>query len=159
MAVNEADDLRLSLIEALEEKACDHGLDIVDVEVVGAKKQSVVRVRIDHADHEAEPITLDEISAETRWISELLDEIDPFEGSYTLEVSSPGLARPLRKREDFERFVGERVRVTTNATEGRRKFTGELIGIADDVVALECDGERCEIAFDTIKTAKICPTF
>ena len=159
MATNAAGDLRLSLIAALEEKAADKGLDIVDVEVVGAKRALIIRVRIDHADPDTDPITLDEVSAETGWISDLLDECDPIEGSYTLEVSSPGMARPLRKRGDFARFAGERVRITTNATEGRRKFTGELLGITDDVVALDCDGERCEIDFETIKTAKICPTF
>ena len=159
MATNEVGDLRLSLIEALEERAADKGLDIVDVEVVGAKRALVIRVRIDHADPEAEPITLDEVSAETGWISDLLDECDPIEGSYTLEVSSPGMARPLRKRGDFARFTGERVRITTNATEGRRKYTGTLKGMEGDDVVLECDDGTFKIAFDTIKTAKIKPSF
>lgn len=153
------EELRVSLLEALEAHAVAHAIDIVDVEVVGSSKAPTVRVRIDHEDEDADPITLDEVSSETGWISDLIDEADPFEGSFMLEVSSPGLARPLRKRRDFERFAGERVRLVTTATEGRRKFTGTLMGLTDDVVSLDCDGEQVSIAFDTIKTCKIKPSF
>jgi len=154
-----AQDVRLRLIEALEADAGGHDTDIVDVEVVGTKGQPCVRVRIDHADPELGPITLDEVSAATRWISDLIEEVDPIEGPYTLEVSSPGLARPLRKRSDFTRFCGQTVRVTREVAEGRRKFTGTLQGLEGDDVILDVDGERIAIAFDTIRTAKIKPSF
>jgi ribosome maturation factor RimP len=135
-------ELELKIVEALEAVAADHGIDVVDVEVVGAKRAPIVRVRIDHADESLPTITLDEVTAQNDWISELLDVLDPFPGSYSLEVSSPGLDRPLRKGRDFERFAGETVSLTTTATEGRRKYTGELLGLVDGKVMLRIEYER-----------------
>ena len=151
--------LEQGIIEALEAVAAGHGIDIVDVEVVGAKRAPIVRVRIDHADEELPTISLDEVSAQSDWVNEVLDELDPIPDSYLLEISSPGLARPLRKPHDFERFAGETVQLNTTATEGRRKYTGELGGIADGVVSITCDGETFAIPFDQIKTCKIKPNF
>ena len=152
-------ELELMLVEELEKVAAEHGIDIVDVEVVGAKSSPVVRVRIDHADEDLPTISLDEVSAQSDWVTEVIDALDPFPGSFVLEVSSPGLARPLRKERDFARFAGETVQLTTKATEGRRKFTGELLGIEDGVVRLSCDNETFDIDFDQIKTCKIKPNF
>ena len=104
--------LRARIIDALEQESPAHGIDIVDVEITGGTKAPVVGVRIDHADEELPTITLDEIAAQNGWIGDIIDEIDPFPGSYTLEVSSPGMARPLRKARDFERFAGETVQIS-----------------------------------------------
>ena len=101
------------IVEALERVGADHGIDVVDVEVVGATKAPTVRVRIDHADEDQPTISLDEVAAQSEWIGEVLDLIDPFPGAYTLEVSSPGLSRPLRRPHDYERFAGSDVSVTT----------------------------------------------
>ena len=150
-------ELELKIVEALEAVAADHGIDVVDVEVVGAKRAPIVRVRIDHADEELPTISLDEVSAQSEWVNEVIDELDPIPDSFMLEISSPGMARPLRKRRDFERFAGQTVQLTTKATEGRRKFTGELLGLEGDTVRLSCDGETFEIAFDEVKTCKIKP--
>ena len=149
----------LQIVEALEARAEGLGIDIVDVEVVGAKRAPVVRVRIDHLDESLPTISLDEVSAQTAWVNEVIDELDPFPGSFMLEVSSPGMARPLRKAHDFERFAGETVQLATTATEGRRKYTGELLGIEDGVVRLTVDGETVEIPFDEVKTCKIKPNY
>lgn len=146
------------LIGALEEIGAAHGIDIVDVEVVGATKAPTVRVRIDHADEEAEPISLDEVCAQNGWISDVVEDLDPFSGPYTLEVSSPGLARPLRRERDFVRFAGEAISLTTTATEGRKRFTGVLEGVRDGEVLLVCDGEEHAIALDQIKNCKLSPT-
>lgn len=151
--------LEQQIIDALEAVAATHGIDIVDVEVVGAKRAPIVRVRIDHADEELPTITLDEVSAQSEWVNEVIDELDPIPDSFMLEISSPGLARPLRRERDFERFAGQNVQLTTTATEGRRKFTGELLGISAGVVRLSCDGETFEILFDQIKSCKIKPSF
>ncbi len=148
-----------AVLEALERAAADHGVDIVAVEVVGATKNPCVRVYIDHADEEAETITLDEVAAETGWIGEVLDALDPMAGSYTLEVSSPGMARPLRRERDFARFAGADVQLTTTAVEGRRKFTGRLLGFEDGCVRLDCDGEQVSIDLADIKKCNIKPEF
>ena len=147
------------IIEALEPTAADRGIDVVDVEVVGATKAPCVRVRIDHADESAPTITLDEVTEETEWISAALDELDPIPSSFTLEVSSPGMARPLRKQRDFERFAGETVQLSLTPGEGRRRYTGTLLGIEDGTVALEVDGERVELPFDDIRKCTIKPEF
>ena len=147
------------IIDALEARAAERGVDVVDVEVVGATKAPCVRVRIDHADESAPTITLDEVTEETEWISAALDELDPIPSSFTLEVSSPGLARPLRKERDFERFAGETVAVSLTPGEGRRRYTGTLLGIEGATVALEVDGERVELPFDDIRKCTIKPDF
>ena len=147
------------IIEALEPMAAERGIDVVDVEVVGATKAPCVRVRIDHADESAPIITLDEVTEETEWISAALDELDPIPSSFTLEVSSPGMARPLRKRRDFERFAGETVQLSLAPGEGRRRYTGKLLGIEGEAVALEVDGERVELPYDEIRKCTIKPEF
>ena len=137
------EDVRQAVLTALESLAAAHEVDIVDVEVAGAAAAPIVRVRIDHADESLPTITLDEVTAETDWISAALDELDPLPGAYTLEVSSPGMDRPLRRVHDFERFAGQQVSLTTTATEGRRRYSGTLGGVADgDVVIADDEGRR-----------------
>ncbi len=147
------------IIDALEARAAERGIDVVDVEVVGASKAPCVRVRIDHADESLPTISLDEVTAETEWISAALDELDPIPSSFTLEVSSPGMARPLRRPRDFERFAGETVSLSLTPGEGRRRYTGRLLGIEDGTVALEVDGGRVELPFDDIRKCTIKPDF
>ena len=151
--------LEQAIIDALEPRAVQRGIDVVDVEVVGASKAPCVRVRIDHAAEEAPTISLDEVTQETEWISETLDELDPIPSSFTLEVSSPGMSRPLRKARDFERFAGQTVSASLVPGEGRRRFTGTLLGIEGGIVALECDGERVELSLDDIRKCTIKPDF
>ena len=74
-------------------------------------------------------------------------------------MSSPGLSRPLRKPRDFERFAGQTVQVSLVPGEGRRRYTGTLLGIEDGVVALEVDGDCVELPFDDIRKCTIKPDF
>ena len=159
MDVGNRDTLRDQLLAALEGVALQHDIDIVDVEVVGSQKSPTVRVRIDHADEDADPITLDEVSAETAWISELLDEMDPIAGAFTLEVSSPGLSRPLRKERDFVRFAGSDVSVTLEGTSGRLRYTGRLEGMEDGRVCVTTDEGAFSWLPDEIRSCKIKPDF
>ena len=160
MAQSTNAEVRQALLTALEAEAPVHGIDVVEVEVVGSAKALTVRVRIDHADEQAGPITLDEVSEQTGWISDLIDEADPIEGSFTLEVSSPGLARPLRRAHDFERFAGEVVSLSLDVAEGRKRYTGTLQGLDEDgSVRVTCDEGEFSFPLDTIKTCKIKPSF
>ena len=152
-------DIERELLAALEAAAPEHGIDVVDVEVVGASKAPVVRVRLDHADESLPTITLDEVTAQSDWVNAVIDEKDPFPGSYTLEISSPGLSRPLRRAHDFERFAGEDVSLNPIDREGRRHYTGTLKGLVDGRVVVECDGEEFSFAIDDIKSCKIKPRF
>lgn len=152
--------IEAKIIEALEVRAADHGIDVVDVEVVGATKAPCVRVRIDHADESLPTISLDEVTEQTAWISEAIDELDPVSGTFTLEVSSPGLSRPLRRARDFERFAGSQVSLSlAPGTEGRRRYTGVLRGIADGVVTLDVDGEDVSLDLDAIAKCNVRPDF
>ncbi len=150
--------LEQQIIDALEAVAGEHGIDVVDVEVVGATKAPCVRVRIDRADGEA--ISLDEVTAQSKWVSDTVEELDPISGSYTLEVSSPGMARPLRRPQDFIRFAGSDVELTTTATEGRRKFKGSIASADDAGVTLALDGdETVTIPHDEIKKCTLKPVY
>lgn len=154
-----AQDTSLAILDALEHVAPDHGVDIVDLEVVGATKAPTVRVRIEWLGNTREAISLDEVAQQTSWISDVIDELDPFPTSFTLEVSSPGLDRPLRRPRDYERFVGETVNLTTTVTEGRKRFSGELKGLRDDAVILATDEGEVSIPLAEVRRCTIKPTF
>ena len=95
-----------------------------------------------------------------RLYGDIMDEIDPFPGAYTLEVSSPGIDRPLRTREHFERFAGETAIVVLRGPyEGRAKWTGKLVGFDEGDVLLEVDGIVEHLPYDDIKKANIRGTF
>lgn len=144
------------LLDALAPTADENGVEIVTVEVVGAKKSPTIRVYIDTPDG----VGFDELSAAQEWINEIMDRIDPFPGAYMLEVSSPGIDRPLRTRGHFERFAGETaVVVLRGPYNGRAKWTGKLVGIEDDEVLLEVDGIVERLPFGDIKKANIKGTF
>ncbi len=97
-------------------------------------------------------MTIDDCEAVSRALEAKLDEADPIEQAYILEVSSPGIDRPLKKDEDFVKYQGEMIDVKLyKAQEGRKQFQGKLLGLADGVVSLEEDGkifafERKDIA-------------
>ncbi|WP_333790105.1 ribosome maturation factor RimP [Parolsenella catena] len=154
-----AQDKAAAILEALEVAGAAHGVDVVDVEVVGATKAPTVRVRLDWSDEGKGTISLDDVAAQTEWVSDVIDVVDPFPGSFTLEVSSPGLDRPLRRERDFERFAGEQVALTTTAMEGRKRFSGKLVGMREGQVVLDTDEGEVSIALDEVRRCTIKPTF
>ena len=154
-----AQDKAAAILEALEVAGAAHGVDVVDVEVVGATKAPTVRVRLDWSDEGKGTISLDDVAAQTEWVSDVIDVVDPFPGSFTLEVSSPGLDRPLRRERDFERFAGEQVALTTAAMEGRKRFSGKLVGMREGQVVLDTDEGEVSIALDEVRRCTIKPTF
>lgn len=144
------------LLDALEPRATSEGIELVTLEIVGAKKAPTIRVYID-TDH---GVGFDELSSAQAWMGDLMDEIDPFPGAYTLEVSSPGIDRPLRTREHFERFAGEKCVVkTTGPVQGRSSFSGLLKGVEGDDVIVEVDGQDFAVPYDAVKKANIKGTF
>lgn len=141
------------LIEALEPLAASHGLDLVTVEVAGTRKRPILRVFLDTP---AGGITLDELVDAQEWVDAAIEAADPFIEGYDLEVSSPGIDRPLRKRDDFERFAGETTVVYLKPGAARSKYTGVSHGLQDDELVLEMeDGTMERIAFASIKKAHI----
>lgn len=141
-----------SLLSAIEAQAADRGIEIVTVEVVGAKKSPTIRVYIDTPSG----VSFDELAAAQRWINDLMDEIDPFPGAYMLEVSSPGIDRPLRTPEHFARFAGETAVIKTKGPlDGRSTWTGAIVSADADGVVLDVDGEQRTIAFTDMKRAHL----
>lgn len=143
-----------SLLDVLEARAEGRGVEIVSLEIVGAKKAPTIRVYID-TDH---GVSFDELSSAQAWINDVMDELDPFPGAYMLEVSSPGIDRPLRTPQHFARFVGERAVIkTTGPIDGRSTFTGTLTAMNEDAgtVDIDCDGQAYSITLDSMKKANL----
>jgi ribosome maturation factor RimP len=91
-------------------------------------------------------------------VSQLLETEDPIKGHYTLEVSSPGFDRILRKREHFERFVGERILAELKLPiNGRRRFIGVLKTVADDSIVVDVDGQAHSLPLERIQKARLRP--
>lgn len=149
-------DLRSRLREMLAPGVRALGFELVDVELVGPPRHPTVRVYIDSP----RGVSVDDCAEVSHQLSAILDVEDPIPGSYTLEVSSPGLDRPLLTPEDFRRFRGEVVRLRTLApVDGRRNFKGVIVEVAADHVVLEADSERFDLAFDVIERARLVPRF
>ena len=133
------------------------GYELVGVEYLSRGKAGrLLRVYID----QASGITVDDCVAVSRQLSAMLDVEDPIGEHYELEVSSPGLDRPLFRPEHFERFAGERVRIRlSRPLDGRRNFEGLLGGLVEGAVELTVDGEVFRIAPDDIDSARLVPKF
>ena len=113
------------------------GLELFDVEIAGATHTPVLRVFVERP---GGGVDMDAVSAATRTISAVLDEQQPITGSYTLEVSSPGIDRPLRDLADFEAYVGSVANVTLAAPiAGRRRFVGRIESVDGDTIVLDVD--------------------
>lgn len=113
-----------------------------------------VRVYIDH---EA-GITLDDCSQVSHQLSGFLDVEDPIKTAYTLEISSPGLDRPLLRAEHYERYSGEKVKIKLKwPVEGRRNFSGALRGLEDDQVIVEVDKQLYYLPYDAIDKSRLTP--
>ena len=103
-------------------------------------------------------IGIEDCESVSREVSALLDVEDPISGDYTLEVSSPGLDRPLFEAADFLRFVGHPVRVTSMApVAGRRRFRGKLVGADDGAIEVIVDGQTYAIELNNIGKARLDP--
>lgn len=138
--------------EHLEPEISESGYELIEVEFGQFGSGYSLRLFIDHKDG----ITLDDCTAVSRLISALLDQNDFIDMHYNLEVSSPGLDRPIRKPEDFERFAGEKVKLKTIApVEGRKRFAGVLTGFKDGLITFEQDGKDVGIHIENLKKAQL----
>ena len=148
-----------SLVESV---ATGLGYEVVDVEYRPHPRNGLLRVYIDKPEGvEPAGIQLEDCEALSRQLSAVLDVEDPIAGQYRLEVSSPGLDRPLRKVADFERFSGEiiKLRMGIPTATGQRNFTGKLLGIKDQMILLEVDGEELSLPLGGVEKAQIAPQF
>lgn len=130
-------EIRDRVITLVEPILAERGLELVDVEHRREGRGQVVRLLVDRQGG----IDLETLSRLSRELSDLLDGEQPVPGAYTLEVSSPGIHRPLRKPEHFVAYLGKKVRVRCHAPlDGQRNFLGTLVAVTAGGVTLRCDG-------------------
>ncbi|HXA68874.1 MAG TPA: ribosome maturation factor RimP [Stellaceae bacterium] len=130
------------------------GYRLVRVAVTGGRSTPVLQVMAERMDER--PMGVDDCTEVTHTVSALLDVADPIEHTYLLEVSSPGIDRPLVRREDYERFQGHEAKLELTAPiEGRRRFRGKLLGIEADRVRLNLGAEVVELPLARIQRAKL----
>jgi len=148
LTVPHIEDLLLPGAEAL-------GYEIVSVELSGGDT-SIVRVYIDSESG----VNVSDCAKASRQFSAILDVEDPISNRYTLEVSSPGMDRPLAKPVHFKEVVGQDVKIKmTTLVNGRRRFSGELIEANDEFVVVEVDGEQSELPYDEMDRARLVPVY
>ncbi|MCR9257893.1 MAG: ribosome maturation factor RimP [Alphaproteobacteria bacterium] len=133
------------------------GYEVVRILLTGGRNPTL-QIMADRLD--GKPMTVDDCTAISRDVSAILDVEDPIEGAYVLEVSSPGIDRPLTKLVDFERFKGFEARVELKLlTDGRRRFKARIVGTGpDDKITFEVEGERFDVDFSLVQKAKLVMT-
>ncbi len=132
------------------------GKELLGIEFINAGKHSVLRLFIDHENG----IDVDDCAEVSRQVSAILDVEDPISSEYSLEVSSPGLDRPLFDLAHFEAVVGETVDVKLSIPlNGRRKFKGVLDAVENDMLIVIVDGQDYELPHSNVDKANLVPKF
>jgi ribosome maturation factor RimP len=132
----------------------DMGYEVVRVQLSGGRQHSRLQVMAERADQQG--MTVDDCAEISRAVSALLDVEDPIAGSYDLEVSSPGIDRPLTRAHDFERFAGQEAKIEMRETvDGRRRFRGLLKGLEDGCAVLETEEATVKLPVRSVERAKL----
>ncbi len=144
------------LVDLFETEVAALGYELLGVELNQSTHGSILRVYIDKEDG----IVVDDCVAVSRQLSAVLDVEDPIKGNYDLEVSSPGLDRPLFTPEQFKKFIGETVKLRLyEKYNGRKRFAGILKAVDDEEVVIDCDNEEFNVPFNLIEKARLVPQF
>lgn len=160
MSMQSAGPVRERVEQLADQVALRLGLEIVEVEVKGGGSQRVVRVTIDKPDSTKDNgVTHADCEALSRALGDVMDAEDviPGEDAYTLEVSSPGVERKLTRPRDFERFVGEKVKITLKSpVEGTRLVIGTLQSFLNGTLRVDAgDGKQYEFPLDQVSKANL----
>jgi ribosome maturation factor RimP len=141
-----------TLIEPIVESL---GFELVDIKVMPDRGRTILRILVDKPGG----VNIDDCAKVSRELATHLEVSDPLPFAYNLEVSSPGMNRPIKKLADFDRFAGESVSITTSELiEGRRRFKGKNLGVnPEDQVVVNTDHGDIAIDFDLIEKAKLAP--
>ena len=132
------------------------GYELVDLEFRKENQSWVLRVFIDHPDG----IGLEDCEKMSKALSAILDEEDPIPQNYVLEVSSPGLDRPLKSDKDFELFKGYRIKLKTfSPFEGKKQFNGSLVGLEEDQIVFLSEEEEKRIPRAQVSLVRLDPEF
>lgn len=158
MAKNRIKDL---IAEELTEFLDRNGYELYNVEFLKEGKDWFLRVYIDRTDDSAGGVSTDDCEKVSRYLSARLDELDPIEQNYYLEVSSPGMDRALIKESDYTRYAGRFVDVTLyQGINGKKAFFGKLTGLEDgNLVIIDEKENRIEIPMDKVAKTKLAVIF
>ena len=130
----------------------ESGLELVDVEFVREGGSWYLRIYVDKPGG----IDIEDCGRLSQEIDRLLDERDPIPQQYHLEVSSPGIERPLKKISDYNRFTGELAVITTFVTfDGKKKITGRIMAVRGDDIVIDSDGKELSIPFKQVASARL----
>ncbi len=144
------------LWEMLEPLIQAEGMELVELEYRRESQGWVLRIFIDQPDG----ITVEDCARVSRVVGDLLDVADTIQNPYHLEISSPGLNRPLRKPEHFKMHLGNIIEVKTSApldpAHNRRKFKGALVAVHPQTISVDCQGEVFEIPVALVERARLC---
>jgi ribosome maturation factor RimP len=151
--------MRDALMRLLEPPIEALGYELIDIEYAQAGRGGVLRIFIDRpVGDELGNITVEDCARVSHTVSEVLEVEDPIKGHYTLEVSSPGFDRILRKRAHFERFIGERIAAELKLPiNGRKRFVGMLKSMVDDSIVVDVDGQDHILPLERIQKARLRP--
>lgn len=139
--------------EQFEAEIAEQGYELVEVELAGQSGTRILRLYIDKP---GGGIGLGDCTAVSQFLNPLLDAEDFISDNYILEVSSPGIDRPLRKPGDFVRFAGESITLQTHSPlQGRKRFIGTLRGFEDGLIQVDCEGELVEVHLENLKRANL----
>ncbi|MFW5934090.1 MAG: ribosome maturation factor RimP [Actinomycetota bacterium] len=153
----ETDDLSATVRDLAAPIASRLGLELLDVIVKGPRGRRLVRLTADLADLDAEgEVDVDTIATLSRELESVLDDADPIPGRYTLEVTSPGIDRPLSSPRDFRRNLGREVRVDRLVQpDSHEQATGTLISVSDDSLTLDIGDSELVVALDEVERAHV----
>ncbi len=132
------------------------GMELWGIEFLSQGRHSILRVYIDSQNG----VTIDDCEAASHQVSGILDVEDPISGEYNLEVSSPGMDRPLFSFEQFRSYVGEPIKVRLQmAVDGKRNFTGKLLVAENDQLTFEVENQQLTVSMNQVDKANLVPIF
>ncbi|MEM1244140.1 MAG: ribosome maturation factor RimP [Pseudomonadota bacterium] len=141
------------LDDRLQQAVAAAGYEYVGSEIVNYDNNSLIRIYIDAPNG----VTITDCEIVTKQVSYLLDVDEPFAGSYRLEVSSPGLARPLFKLEQYQRFIGQVVKLKLrHLVDGKRNYKGKLIAVNGTNIVIEIEQKHYTLEYTDVDKANLC---
>lgn len=148
--------LEKRIADIVEPVLVDMGYDLVRVQISGGEESMVVQIMIEHQEEDKQ-ITVDDCEAASNAVSLILDVEDPITAAYSLEMSSPGIDRPLTRLKDFVKYAGLEAKVELNDPLAERKrFRGILGGVENDAdIKITVDGEEFLLPFAKLGRAKL----
>ncbi len=145
-------ELEKAVLEVLHPIVEENSCELVDIKYLRESGGRVLRIYLDKEGG----VTVDDCANVSRELGVVLDAYDIIPHSYTLEVSSPGLRRPLKRQSDYERFKGRRVKIkTTDPVEDRRVFSGTLLGMKGEMILVQVEGRSYSVPFGSVSRANL----